>query len=62
MNPVMASRTPQKCEEPATPAGMRLVLCEIHDAVHTQLDDYGLTALVGADAYFSPPADVPAAW
>ena len=43
-------------------AGVRMVLCEIHDAVRTQLDAYGLSALVGADAYFPTPADVQAAW
>jgi high affinity sulfate transporter 1 len=41
-----------------TAAGARLVLTEVLDTVRAQLDRYGITQLIGSDAYFPTPQDV----
>ncbi|HMA45849.1 MAG TPA: hypothetical protein VKP11_01345, partial [Frankiaceae bacterium] len=37
---------------------VRLVFAETSDPVRTELDRYGITALIGADAYYPALADV----
>jgi SulP family sulfate permease len=39
-------------------AGVRLVFTEVLDPVRTELDRYGITQLIGSDAYFATPQDV----
>ncbi|NJC74210.1 SulP family inorganic anion transporter [Planosporangium thailandense] len=39
-------------------AGARLVLTEVLDPVRAELDRYGITQLIGSDAYFATPQDV----
>ncbi|WP_433608133.1 SulP family inorganic anion transporter [Dactylosporangium sp. CA-139114] len=39
-------------------AGARLVLTEVLDPVRAELDRYGITRLIGSDAYFATPRDV----
>ncbi|MFP5346295.1 MAG: SulP family inorganic anion transporter [Actinomycetes bacterium] len=43
-------------------AGVRLVFSEVAEPVRKELDRYGITALVGADAYYPALADVLAAF
>ena len=42
--------------------GVRLVFADVQDPVRRELDRYGITDLVGADAYFATVADAIAAF
>lgn len=39
-------------------AAVRLVLANVADTVRAELDRYGVTQLIGSDAYFAAPEDV----